>query len=181
MRKGDLALRIAATAAVAEFAREYEDPDCIEPLMERLPDAPEVRREAAWGLNFLHDPRSFEPLRDALFLPDVDSPILDFSHPKPETAQRAVAGALAGLNDERAAGEFLRLLEVENSTGRVEALAGLVRLRDPRVLPYFDSRLESDWSFPFGTVCTIAGKVYPPDVLRREVMEVIREMRSGQV
>jgi HEAT repeat protein len=164
--KGALDLRIAATAAMAEFAREYQDPGCLDPLIRRLKDVPEVRREAAWGLKFLRDPRSFDALREALFLPDVECEIIDFTQ-KPSTAQEAVAAALAELDDERAADDFIRLLNVEGSSGKFVAMLALAHLRDPRVLTYWNPWWQRGWGLEGAE--------------SRAVEEALREMGAREV
>jgi HEAT repeat protein len=166
MIKGALDLRIAATSAMAEIAKEYQDPGCFQPLIRRLTDVPEVRREAAWGLKFLRDPRSFEPLRDALFLPDVEFEIIDFT-PKPQTAQEAVAAALAGLDDERAADDFIRLLNIEGSSGKFVAMLALARLRDPRVLTHWNPWWHRGWGLEGAE--------------SRAIQEALREMGAREV
>lgn len=175
MRKGGFELRLRATQAMMGFAKEYREPSCLEPLILRLTDLPDIRLAAAWGLNFLNDPRAFEPLLDALFLPDLESPMTYFNSDLPSTAQQSIAAALAGLDDERAADHFMRLLDMERGSGRVEAIVGLVRLRDPRVLPYWNQARH--W---ISHGVTIAGQSYKCNDLRDQIVQALREMGAGQ-
>jgi hypothetical protein len=97
MKKGDVALRKASTQAMVLLAEAYQEPDCLLPLIDRLRDEPEIRLFAAWGLSFLRDPRSDQPLHDALLLPDVDQPIQWLDTRIPSTACEAIQRALEAL------------------------------------------------------------------------------------
>ena len=172
MRQGNLELRTEATEAMAKIAEAYQESACFEPLVGRLSDLPQVRLAAAWGLKSLKDPRAFEPLHDVLFLPDLDQPnqpLAPWDWGLPESARHAIAAALVELDDERAADDFLRILELEIPDDdtwvpvpKAEALLGLARLRDLRLVEHWNRYISTAFRVD--------------QALAAEIEDVLREM-----